>query len=358
MEKKRIGYLTSTVDSTSGWGRYSEGLIKGMKEFLQVKVVCDSGKTHDYSIQFKQIRFLRLNLFQTFKAYMKISKEFEGIEIVHGLNEMTMGILLLLKVVSRKKIYLTVHGTYAKVNWNSPLTAVTKCLTYLLADGITTGSEYTKNVLPFSSSKKKVRVIANGVNPQEFYPGDFKSKQNYFLFVGALKGRKGVDLLIDAFTKIEEKYSLVIIGDQSNQSFFAHLQQKISTNNMEGRITFLQNISDLELLKFYQDALAVVLPARTTKTSFEGFPMVILEANSCGTPIVISSGFGADDVIVNGTNGFLIPQNDVSELTRRLQMLCSQKTSELMYHSSVATAQKYTWDKIASLLMDFYFDKK
>ena len=66
-----------------------------------------------------------------------------------------------------------------------------------------------------------------------------------------------------------------------------------------------------DLRELYRRSKLLVLPSLT-----EGFPLVVLEALSCGTPAIASDVGAVSEVIQNGRNGYCIPKGDSDELAR------------------------------------------
>ena len=73
-------------------------------------------------------------------------------------------------------------------------------------------------------------------------------------------------------------------------------------------VHFLGQVPDEQLIALYRGCALFVLTPLTLGTQFEGFGLIYLEANSCGKPVVGSYGCGAEEAIVDGETGLLVPQ--------------------------------------------------
>jgi glycosyltransferase involved in cell wall biosynthesis len=136
-------------------------------------------------------------------------------------------------------------------------------------------------------------------NPSQENPGD------YFLIVSRLVSYKRVDLAIEVFNQL--KRPLKIIGDGREKKRLSKMAQK--------NIEFLGELTDEELLGYYQKSRAVIFPHE------EDFGLVPLEAQASGRPVIAYRKGGALETVVEGKTGlFFEPQTKVA-LTKVLKQL-------------------------------------
>lgn len=129
--------------------------------------------------------------------------------------------------------------------------------------------------------------------------------------VGRLRHEKGFDLLIEAWKKVAVKYpdwTLKIIGSGEEEEAL-----KLSTVEYQivDNIEFIPNTQDV--LKFYKHASLYCLSSR-----FEGFGMVMIEAMSCGLPIVAFNCDVSPKEILKDTGNFLVEPENSDELAKAL----------------------------------------
>ena len=75
----------------------------------------------------------------------------------------------------------------------------------------------------------------------------------------------------------------------------------------------------------------------------EGFGIVILEANSCGTPVVVSSGI-PQDVVINNYNGFRYPFGDLKDFALKIVRLIEDESLwTRISKNAYKWAQKFSW---------------
>lgn len=161
--------------------------------------------------------------------------------------------------------------------------------------------------------RNKVTVINNALQP--LYELEVKSdvvvqKENYVLYAGRLEKQKGLELLLKAFALIEEKnVELRLVGSGSLKE---ELVRQAKELGVDSRVRFIEHTPDI--MNYYKKAKAVVMTSY-----FEGFPNVLVEAISCGTPVVsFDLPSGPAEIIVEGVNGRLVPYLDVEAFAEAL----------------------------------------
>jgi glycosyltransferase involved in cell wall biosynthesis len=99
------------------------------------------------------------------------------------------------------------------------------------------------------------------------------------------------------------------------------------------------------------------MPYRTWKSDFEGFGLVLLEANACGTPVISTHESGAEEPVAHNENGVLIPPENVAVLSQAVRTLLSDTPQwKALADGAYRRAQKMTWRRSANLLLDVYTD--
>lgn len=193
--------------------------------------------------------------------------------------------------------------------------------------------------------ENRVHVLLNPVDADTFSPedsdSDIFSKRSklhvpteslVFLFVGSVKYRKGVDLLVDAFIALAKSYTnlfLLIIGPDSSQAspgvnddFVLELKSEIRKTNLDGQVFFTGRVEDDHLLaNYYRIADISVFPSRA-----EGLGNVILESMAAGLPCVVANLPEVTDLIVqDGFNGLLFPAGNLDALVAKMAYLVEDK---------------------------------
>ena len=164
--------------------------------------------------------------------------------------------------------------------------------------------------------------------------------KNIILASGRFSYQKNFEELINIWEKVEKdnsKWKLIICGDGSN---FNYVKDLIIEKNLKNIILpgFCKNMSD-----YYENASIFVMTSR-----FEGFPMVLLEAQQNSIPLIAYDCFtGPSEIIDDDRNGYLIKYGDTKEFATKLKYLMNnkQKLIEFSNYSS-KSIKKYDIDVI------------
>ncbi len=169
----------------------------------------------------------------------------------------------------------------------------------------------------FPGVSEKTVTIPNMVDTGFFRPaaGDKKNNEFVFLYAGILEKVKGLDVLLKAFKKLLTIRKGAVLRIAGRGSQLGSLQQQVSVLEIEGSISFPGYLNREELLEEYQRADAFVLPSR-----FEAFGVVLIEAMSCGLP-VIATRSGGPPGIVPESCGILTEIEDEDALAAAMSQL-------------------------------------
>jgi teichuronic acid biosynthesis glycosyltransferase TuaC len=198
--------------------------------------------------------------------------------------------------------YVKVHGTdvnrlarYSRLIAPS-LTAVDG------ANGVFCVSQHLKKTLcSYGADPKKLHVVLNGIRPDVFYRRErlearkalgVAPEERAILYVGNMKSSKGVWELLDAFAELSRDQAvatrLYLIG---GGPLAQKLEQYALRKRFNGAVSFLGVKTSHEVALWMNAASVLCLPSYT-----EGMPNVVLEALSCGTPVVASAVGGIQEL--------------------------------------------------------------
>jgi glycosyltransferase involved in cell wall biosynthesis len=192
------------------------------------------------------------------------------------------------------------------------------CATYINPEGRGVAADLKQ----YGITRKPLHIIANGnvrgVDMRWYSRTEEVVKQSElirendcftFCFVGRLVGDKGINELIQAFTRLSDIYQkvrLLLVGGREDS--LDPLQEdtlaKIRTN---GRIVSVGSQRDVRPYLAASDAF--VFPSYR-----EGFPNVVLEAGAMGLACIVTDINGSNEIIIPGENGEIIPPRDENAL--------------------------------------------
>lgn len=183
---------------------------------------------------------------------------------------------------------------------------------------------------------QNIEVITNPITIQsENILAPLNSKQA--LAVGRLTKQKGFDYLIDAWKLVHEKHPDWVLHIYGDGELKNDLAKQIQYNKLEEIIWLKEPVKEIE--KIYEQSSLFVLSSR-----FEGFVLSLLEAMSCGLPVVsFDCKYGPTQLIENGKNGFLAPLPNVEKLAEQIiKVLDDEKLRNAMGKAAKETSQSYS----------------
>jgi glycosyltransferase involved in cell wall biosynthesis len=134
-----------------------------------------------------------------------------------------------------------------------------------------------------------------------------------YIYVGRLTAVKGVPLILKAFRIVRRSRPealLLICGDGEERPRLARLAQRLGIVNS---VRFLGMLLPEQLVPYIACADAGLFASYE-----EGFSVAMVEQLACGCPIVSTEVSGARDLIVEGKNGFVLPDRDIKSYARRM----------------------------------------
>jgi len=158
--------------------------------------------------------------------------------------------------------------------------------------------------------------------------------------VNRLVRNKGVNYLIDALKILNNELNvkLILIGSGPEEG---NIKRKINELKLRDKVIHFKDISDET--KFQLIALADI---SVTPTLFEGLPIVILEAMTCGKPVIASNVTEVPQVVKHGINGFLVPPRDPMAIAKAVLEIYDKGLIKAMGRESRRIAEDYDWKKI------------
>ena len=196
-------------------------------------------------------------------------------------------------------------------------------------------------------NNKKIIAIPNPIKSLPYKTSTIENKK--VIAAGRLTHQKNFASLIRSWNSVVNNHpdwSLEIYGDGAE---YNNLLTLISNLKLEKHV-FLKGHS-YNILEEMANASIFTLTS-----TFEGFGLVIVEAMSCGLPVIsYNCPCGPKDIISDGTDGFLVPLNDEQCLAEKINLLIENEAlRKQMSKAALIKSQKFTAKEVISLWMNLF----
>ncbi len=250
-------------------------------------------------------------------------------------------------------VVLTAHGSDVRLALKKPFGMFANNGLRKSA-ALTLNSGYMKDLLKEFDLPAKTEIIPMGVNTEKFDQGSHKpSRSRKIIFLGRLIKQKGVDVLLDAFSKVIRKApeaELEIIGDGPEKD---GLIRKVKELGMENSVRLCGRVRYDELPERYRSARALAFPSVTP----EGLGISAVEAGACGVPTVTFGLGGTEDLVVHEATGLVIEKNRAALAEGLIKILTDDDLADrLGENARKKVTEQYSWD-ILSEKFDRLFRK-
>jgi glycosyltransferase involved in cell wall biosynthesis len=204
-----------------------------------------------------------------------------------------------------------------------------------LADLVVVPSSFVRRTLTAQGvPEEKIRIIPFGADLDCFRPAEWSKRSGpiVFLFVGSISARKGVPILLEAWREMRiNNAQLWLAGPGA--------APKSATVDLPASVHFMGRKGRSEIAELMRRADIFVFPS-----FFEGLAQVQIEALACGLPVISTIEAGAEDLVRDGANGFLVPAGDAAILTERmLQAATDRNLLDAMRSTARAERDRLSW---------------
>jgi len=318
---------------------------------------------------FRNIPISKLKLFLTPELVSKVKEEVKQFDVIHLHEFRTFQNIIVHFYAMKYRVpyVLQAHGSLPRFTYLKWLKWIyDKFFGYgLLRDAskvIALNQAEAEQYQSMGVRDETIEIIPNGIDLTEYSDlplrGSFKEKYNIplettlILYLGRIHKIKGINILVKAFAKIIEKVDnvkLVIVGP--DDGYLEEIQVLINNLAIEKNILITGPLYGKEKLEAYVDADVYVLPSR-----YETFPMSVLEAYSCGKPVIASRVGGLKDLVIDGVTGLLFESENNEQLVESLLSLLNNdaRAEKMGAKGNEFVEENFTIEKMVDRLEDIY----
>lgn len=253
---------------------------------------------------------------------------------------------ILIGKLYRRKILLNYHSGEADDHlrrWQR-----TAIPTIRLVDSVVVPSEYLVRV--FASYGLQATAIYNLIDTSRFRFRERAPLRPVFLSNRNLESHYGVDRVLRAFAKIQEQLpqaSLTIAGDGSQRRPLETLARDLNLQNT----TFIGQVDPAVIAGVY-DAADVFLNG----SEIDNQPLSILEAFSCGLPVVTTDAGGIPDIVEDGRTGMVVARGDYAEIAKRaVALLNDPALTKQIVEQARQECTRYSWEAVRDAWVGAYY---
>jgi len=167
----------------------------------------------------------------------------------------------------------------------------------------------------------------------------------FFLYVGAIAPLKNLHRLVEAFRDLRKSthspIKLIVVGKPLSHYYRNQLTTLVESLHLSEVVVFANYVDNKLLRALYQDALALVCPSLA-----EGFGLPVLEAMTCGTPVI--SARVSSLLEVAGDAALYVDPYDVSTISYAMQQILTDPSlRDTLAHKGKERAALFSWVKAA-----------
>ena len=182
---------------------------------------------------------------------------------------------------------------------------------------------------------QKISVIHNGVKIPDKIPRVSKNKNLTVLYLSAIAQDKGIEDAIKAFEiiKIHEPNASMLVAGKAENKYLTHLK------SLSNAPKYLGYVPEVNKFKLMGESHFLIFPS-----FHEGWGLVVIEANSVGTPVIAYDVSGSRDSIVNNKTGVLCEVGNFSELANQIiELHKNTKKYKDLSMNAILWSKKFNW---------------
>jgi len=202
-----------------------------------------------------------------------------------------------------------------------------------------------KDVVRLGIEPERVAVVPPGTDFDRFFVDENVPKDPVpvLLHVGRIKRYKAVDHLLRAAELLKKRgreFKVVILGTGDDRPRLEKITAELALGDV---VEFTGFVSEEEKVRWYRRS--AVLVENSVK---EGWGLIVMESNGCGTPVVVARSPGLVDSSKDGVNGLFYDYGNIGQLAEKLDLLLKDEELRMkLGRQAVGWARQWTWDGAA-----------
>ncbi len=219
--------------------------------------------------------------------------------------------------------------------------------TYRNSDVVTCSPSTKNDLMRLGLAGDRVSVITPGIDEsfRNYEPNGLKFEDPTIICISRFRRYKGLSYAVKAMRLVLEKIpraKLIIVGNGDP----TELNEEVSRTDYAGSIRVLErapNSWNAEKMTMLSRSRLLLIPSVR-----EGYGIVVIEANACGTPAIGWSVAGVQDSIIDGTTGFKVPFGNIQFLADSIvKVLSDFQGFTQMSKAAIDWARSHSWDAAA-----------
>lgn len=373
IQKKKIIRATTIATSLE---TFCKDLLKELSNDYEVVALSSPGDTLDFVGQRENVRTIGVKMERHISPINDLASLFKLIKIFHKekpwlVHSMTPKAGLLCMIAACiTRVPRRVH-TFTGLIWPTA-TGISRrilmftdkilcaCATHIIPEG----EGVKRDIIAGKITKKPMKVLANGnvrgidldhysLSNEVITEASKLKKTGTFtyIFVGRIVRDKGIHELIDAFVKVHQERSdtrLILVGrlEPELDPLSDETQHIIDTHKAIEAVGIQKDVRP-----WFAAADVLTFPSYR-----EGFPNVVIEAGAMGLPSIVTDINGANEIIIAGENGIIIPSHDANALYNAMIEMHDnlEMQKKMTTNARPLVAQRFDCHIVRKALYDFY----
>ena len=370
----KIVLISSTVEPTSGWGTltYNHALNLYRRKIPFLLLLPKKAKR--INVPFAQNLIFNLPLlpltFRYVKEMPKIFYLWSSVKlswqptIIHSLVDSPYAALgWRLAKRYRAPFIFSAIGSYSITSFKNFPDRQIILPVYNNAAEIIAISQFTaQKIKEAAGVNRTIKILPPAVSsPVVNFDGEKNFLNNNFtnrkiiLTVGALRPRKGIDILVKALAIVKATVPeafLLIVGNGNQLDYLNSLAQSLKITDS---IKIISRCSGEELVSFLKNCWTFALTPRYINDEFEGYGLVFLEAGLFRKPVVAADSGGVTDAVIHEKTGLVVPEDDVNVTAEALiKILQDEDLAKKLGEGGLELARERNWDNYINQIIEIY----